>query len=306
MMSQTEFNQGKQSMDKETENAMQNKKAGKKFGVVMVLSCLLGLVLGFLGSLALRVYDTVTLSQMLGENITLFLACVMPILMTVGFITVFGFAIVVLRKSKAEWKQSQNLEDDAYDAWYEKFDRRLTIALNLVSFLIIFNYFGFSACFYGELYCEDMVYGLFLLGLLMLILTIIFGIRTQGRIVDQVKLVNPEKSGSVYDMKFQKKWIESCDEMEQQMIYRAAFQAYKVTSNVCVALWMVFTILALIIKISLWPVAIVSLIWMILTVTYAVECQKLSRGKQKKGEKSANGESAGKSNTTVVGSTMSF
>lgn len=306
MMSQTEFNQEKQAMDKETENAMQNKRASKKFGVVMALSCLLGGGLGFFGMLALRFYDMDTLSQMLGENITLFLACVMPILMTVGFIAVFGYAEIVLWKSKAEWKQSQNLEDDAYDAWYEKFDRRLSIALNLVSFLIIFNYFGFSACFYGDRYCEGMVHGLFLLGFLMLILTIIFGIRTQGKIVDQVKLVNPEKSGSVYDMKFQKKWIESCDEMEQQMIYRAAFQAYKVTTNVCIALWMVFTILALVIKISLWPVAIVSLIWMILTVTYAVECQKLSAGKKKKGEKSANGESAGKSNTTVAGSVTSF
>ena len=305
-MSQTEFNQEKQVMDKEKENAMQNKKAGKKFGVVMALSCLLGGGLGFFGTLALRFYDMDTLSQMLGENITLFLACVMPILMAVGFVIVFGYAGIALKKSRSEWKQSQDLEDDAYDAWYEKFDRRLTIALNLVSFLIIFNYFGFSACFYGVMYCEGMVHGLFLLGLLMLILTIIFGIRTQGKIVDQVKLVNPEKSGSVYDMKFQKKWIESCDEMEQQMIYRAAFQAYKVTTNVCVALWMVFTILALVIKISLWPVAIVSLIWMILTVTYALECQKLSAGKKKKGEKSANGESAGKSNTTVAGSVTSF
>ena len=72
-------------------------------------------------------------------------------------------------------------------------------------------------------------------------------------------------------MKFQKKWIESCDEMEQQMIYKAAFHAYKVTNYLCLTLWTGFTVLAVVLKISLWPVTIVSAIWLTMAVSYAAE-----------------------------------
>ena len=43
----------------------------------------------------------------------------------------------------------------------------------------------------------------------------------QQKIVDLEKQINPEKRGSVYDMKFQKKWMESCDEAEQRQIGQA-------------------------------------------------------------------------------------
>lgn len=57
---------------------------------------------------------------------------------------------------------------------------------------------------------------MFLLALVMLIVTIFASVIQQKNAVDFLKIVNPEKSGSVYDMNFQKKWIESCDEMDSR------------------------------------------------------------------------------------------
>ena len=36
--------------------------------------------------------------------------------------------------------------------------------------------------------------------------------------------MNPEKTASVYDMKFQKKWLETCDEAEKIIVGKCAFK----------------------------------------------------------------------------------
>ena len=100
---------------------------------------------------------------------------------------------------------------------------------------------------------------------------------TQQKVVDLTKRINPEKRGSVYDTKFQKKWLESCDESEQQQIGQACYRAYQVTNRVCVGLWLALVILSMVFRISLLPVFILLLILGTLQVTYTLECIRLSR-----------------------------
>ena len=45
----------------------------------------------------------------------------------------------------------------------------------------------------------------------------------QQKIVDLERRINPEKRGSVYDMKFQKTWMDSCDEAERAQIGQACY-----------------------------------------------------------------------------------
>lgn len=58
----------------------------------------------------------------------------------------------------------------------------------------------------------------------------------QQKCVDSAKKTNPEKTVSVYDIKFQKKWMDSCDEAEKIMIGKCAFRASTVTNTVCLIL----------------------------------------------------------------------
>ena len=44
----------------------------------------------------------------------------------------------------------------------------------------------------------------------------------QQRCVDAVKRMNPEKTASVYDVKFQRKWMDSCDEAEKIIVGKCA------------------------------------------------------------------------------------
>lgn len=264
-------------MTKEQENVQQNKKAKGPFIAILCCACLLGGFLGGFGTWLQSGYDKEEVAAWLGERIGTIAGNGLPVLMLVASVIAFGYMAWALKKSKEEWKHAQNYDDEAFEVWNEKSDKRIGTGLNLVSFVTIFNYFGFSVSFYADIYYDGMSGLMFLLALVILIVTIVASVTQQKDAVDFIKIVNPEKSGSIYDMKFQQKWIESCDEMEQQMIYKAAFHAYKVTNYLCLTLWTVFTVLAIVLKISLWPVTIVSAIWLTMAVSYAVESGRLSK-----------------------------
>ena len=55
----------------------------------------------------------------------------------------------------------------------------------------------------------------------------------QQRCVDAVKRMNPEKTASVYDVKFQRKWMDSCNEAEKLMIGKCAYKAYAAANTAC-------------------------------------------------------------------------
>lgn len=68
----------------------------------------------------------------------------------------------------------------------------------------------------------------------------------QQRCVDAVKRMNPEKTASVYDVKFQRKWMDSCDEAEKLMIGKCTYKAYAAANTACAVLAITFAVCALI------------------------------------------------------------
>jgi hypothetical protein len=89
--------------------------------------------------------------------------------------------------------------------------------------------------------------------------------------------MNPEKQGSVYDMKFHKKWLDSCDEAEQRQIGQAAYHAFRVTRMACLVLWLVLMLLDLPFGFGPLPALAVLLLWGVMQISYALECIRLSR-----------------------------
>ena len=89
--------------------------------------------------------------------------------------------------------------------------------------------------------------------------------------------MNPEKTASVYDMKFQRKWVESCDEAEKLLMGRCAFRAFRVTNGVCTALALVLAVAALALGTGILPSLVVCLIWLVNLCVYCGESLRLSR-----------------------------
>ena len=91
--------------------------------------------------------------------------------------------------------------------------------------------------------------------------------------------INPEKKGSVYDLKFQKTWIASCDEAEQLQIYRAAFRAYTAMNYAALGMFLVCFIGMLSWNFGLLPLTMVLFVWLTGVIVYGVESLRMTGGR---------------------------
>ena len=99
-----------------------------------------------------------------------------------------------------------------------------------------------------------------------------FSIHLQRRVVDLTRRMNPEKKGSVYDMKFRKKWYDSCDEAERRRIGEASYAAYIATTYTSLGLWVVMALLNLFVPVGPLPILAALVPWGAGQLTYLLHC----------------------------------
>ena len=87
--------------------------------------------------------------------------------------------------------------------------------------------------------------------------------------------MNPEKKCSVYDSKFQNKWLASCDEAERQQIGQAAFHAYSLTSRACIFIWAALLVMNIAFGFGIMPSFVAVVIAAVLQVSYMLECIRM-------------------------------
>lgn len=100
---------------------------------------------------------------------------------------------------------------------------------------------------------------------------------SQQRVVDLTRRINPEKQGSVYDLKFQKKWLASCDEAERQRIGQAAYSSFLVTSRTAMVVWIAMVLVNLYLPIGPLPVLAALIPWGVGQISYLAACLKMER-----------------------------
>lgn len=138
--------------------------------------------------------------------------------------------------------------------------------------------FLISATYSGGFAMIEKHLNMYVLAIVTFLVILAEGVIIQQKVVDITKIMYPEKTASVYDLKFQKKWVDSCDEAEKIMIGRCAFEAFKVTNSVCGALSIILAISALMFDIGFLPSFVVCLIWLVNQCVYcraAAKCSKV-------------------------------
>lgn len=139
-------------------------------------------------------------------------------------------------------------------------------------------FFLISATYSGGFAMIEKHLNMYVLAIVTFLVILAEGVIIQQKVVDINKIMYPEKTASVYDLKFQKKWVDSCDEAEKIMIGRCAFEAFKVTNSVCGALSIILAISALMFDIGFLPSFVVCLIWLVNQCVYcraAAKCSKV-------------------------------
>lgn len=252
----------------------QDKKAKKKFTLIIVLCAIAGGVLGFSSAHAEDLLKGVSL-----EGFTKTMAYLLPYLQAFLCILATGLFAYFYKKglhAKAKWDGDIN-ED------YYKMESNLGIALSITNLFYIavltLSGMNFSLMQYMN-NASNTTFGIwFALFLGSLIYIIFFVICAQKKVINLEKLINPEKQGSVYDTNFQKKWLNSCDELEQLCIYKAGFAAFKQTNMICMILWLTTFFTSQVFHTGLYPVLLIGIIWFVSTLSFQLEAHKLDRQK---------------------------
>lgn len=245
----------------------ENRKALPKFTLSLLGSLLVGGAVGFAVGLT-RAFGLDTEALARGLNVLLEAATPWGIPLT--SVLTLGSCFFLYRSAARKFAVWDGGDEDETS---ESIDTALSWVLLLSAVQLLLNLFFLSAfCIY---WMDRDIRALALVGVFLLSCGLV--IFAQQKAVDLERKMNPEKHGSVYDAKFQKKWLDSCDESERRQIGEASRRAYMVTTRLCLGLWLALVILSMLFDMSLLPVFVLLLVWGTMQVTYTLECIRLGK-----------------------------
>ena len=245
----------------------EDKKAFKGFAIMMVISAMIGAVIG--GGFKY-------LQENLGDNLSEFLVnrlmMITPYASLVLSILVIIVSVVIYKNSRKNlklWNQSDEQEE-----MIDNIEEKLSYLLLFTSVNLILGFFFFGA---GMALLSEDSYTKVILFLVGFIVCVVSTILIQNKVVNLEKEINPFLNGSVYDFKFSKKWIDSCDEAIKLNIYKSSFKAHKSVTNTCLILWIICVIGYDFFDFGIMPLVMVTIIWLVQTVSYCRESIKCSK-----------------------------
>lgn len=247
----------------------EDKKAFKGFAIMMVISAMIGAVIG--GGFKY-------LQENLGDNLSEFLLnalmMITPYASLVLSILVIIVSVVIYsnsRKNLKLWNQSDEQEE-----MIDNIEEKLSYVLLFTSVNLILGFFFFGA---GMALLSEDSYTKVILFLVGFIVCVVSTILIQNKVVNLEKEINPFLNGSVYDFKFSQKWLDSCDEAIKLNVYKSTFKAYKSITNTCLILWIVCVLGYNFFDFGIMPLVMVTIIWLVQTIAYCIESIKCSKNK---------------------------
>ncbi len=262
-------------MNNNNEIKKANRKAMPKFILICVISMIVGGTSGFVAAK----YGIDTLSgsmKAVGEIFSMQIALWLMLALAIA-LPIISFPLYKkAKKLLATWNGDDEEVPDAVDA-------KLSAIIWITGTALIISYFLISASYSGGFSTLDNEENIvpFFVSIAAFLGILFESIIIQQKCVDAAKKTNPEKTVSVYDMKFQKRWIDSCDEAEKIMIGKCAYKAYKATNTVCSILAILLAVSALIFGIGFLPSLVVCIIWIVNQSVYCKEAMKYSKAGNK-------------------------
>lgn len=254
-----------------TEIKKANRKAMPIFILVLAVSLILGGAAGYFSAK----FGLNTLSGNIKNIGEIFGIHIAPCLLLVLTIILPIISTIFLMKAKnllSTWDGEDEVLPDDVDIKLSVIIWISNAVLIVSCFLIAASYSGAFSAFGNK---ENIVP--FFVSVFAFFGILIEAVVIQQKCVDMTKIINPEKMVSVYDMKFQKKWMDSCDEAEKLLVGKCAFKAFGATNTVCMFLAVVFAIGALVFEIGFLPSLAVCLIWIVNQSAYYKEAMKYSK-----------------------------
>ena len=255
------------------ENQREDRRAFRKFIVLLLAAMVVGGITGAFSTMAAKGQADI------GAGITAGLQKIAPYANLVIAAALAVWMTGMLRGARAEYRRWDGEEEQLL----EKIERKLGIGVIVTNVALIAGFFFFAAGMKStgidSGWEEEIPWVKIAATFLGLIAVMVVTVIAQNRIVNFTKEINPEKKGSVYDLKFQKTWIASCDEAEQLQIYRAAFRAYTAMNYAALGMFLVCFIGMLSWHFGLLPITMVLFVWLTGVIAYGVESLRMTGGR---------------------------
>lgn len=245
----------------------------KGFIIMMVVCLTAGFIVGFVVAAAgdIRILkDMASMVSGLIKSISMYANFVLTIVSLIAVVILYRQS----RKMFAAW-------DGENEEIYNTFERKLSIATIIIAInqVLLFMFIAIGIIRMLELEAQGKTVliinsSIFIIGIFG---TLIFNIIAQQKIVNIEKEINPEKRGSVFDNKFHKKWIESCDELEKQQIYEASYASYKAVNATCMGILIACVLGVQLLDFGVLPICITGVIWLVSILSYSIKCLKFEQ-----------------------------
>ncbi len=254
----------------------ENRKALRIFIPVMIAAALVGGLIGGFSSTGTAAGLADSIASYLDRAAYL----LSPYLMIASVIVGIVGVCFCYRSARRLFAESEALTDE--DAQYEAFSRaddRISQGMVLLGISDVVGLIFFAAMIsYLRDYIEILPV-LYTVTIVVFIAGSFIRLKQQQLMVDFVKKMNPQKQGSIYDLKFQKKWEESCDEMEKMVIYKASYKAYQTAMKSCATVFLIVMMLSFFFDYGPLPAVATGVIWLVTAISYFREAHKLGREK---------------------------
>lgn len=249
-----------------------DKKIFIKYLVMLIICFILGMGCGgaarFLGDMAGYSEDTFgTLASILEYMV--------PVIFIVGNISIFLISLFIYRKAKKMGDMWDGEDEDLID----ELERLQNYPILLSNIVLICNFVFFAINI--ELTTDQIKSGgslLFWINIVVFLVSYGLEMIITKLVYELEKKLNPEKKGNVFDMHFNKKWLESSDEAQKQIIYKSAYSAYQAANKACVVLCAIAVTAQLCLGTGVFPIVCICTIWMVLVVANVRMTMKLENG----------------------------
>lgn len=253
-----------------TKDRKVKKNSYMRMGVIMLLSAIGGGVIGSGAFLLLGDKGIAYIAGGAALALTKFQQIMAPALAAVMLASVV-FGELNLRKQRMLCRKIAETEDEECDRWEyeeEKAGAYGTVANILSQILCILALAaGYSIEYIGKGHRGNV-----LAACIIFLACYTYDGFWQVRFVKLVQKTFPEKKGDPASRKFHQDWLESCDEAEKEVIYRASYNAYS-RVNKFIPVMIVLTMLGhLFFNTGIMAIIVTALIWLVVAASYLSSC----------------------------------
>lgn len=185
-----------------------------------------------------------------------------------------------LSKLRTICNQVVQAQDEECDRWEYEEEKTGALGLNInilsqvLAILVLSLGYSVNYIASGESERKSFLYAC-----IIFIICLAYDAFWQIRYVKLIQKAHPEKKGDPSSPRFQKQWLESCDEAERQIIYQSSYQTY-MTMSKSIPILLIATMLSnLFLNTGIMAILVVAVIWLSMSISYTRSCVLLKGSK---------------------------